>query len=453
MSRYLSQLKEAVTGAADTTLVFVCNFEVERQWATGHVGLPGVAVASAPAVVQRMEELGVLLAGPADHLLLKHPLDTGYLDYLTRLGFRVPAVLCPERTHPDRSTTEDALDSPDLLRTLRGLSPGARLLPMGAAVGEQKLADSCGLSLAGAGADVAERVNGKVYGRRLTARAGLREVPGHCCETVDELAEALGTLDAVGRPLVVKDAYGVSGRGLVVVDTPARAGQLMRLVRRRAERTGDDRIEVVVEQWLPRRHDLNYQLTVTRDGGVRFDFVKQALTEAGVHKGHLMPAALTGAHRAEIEHAAQSVGAALYRDGFTGVAGVDAIIDTDGQLYPVLEINARLNMSTYQGGVVERYQPPDGIGLARHYTLRLRATCPFDAVESALDRAQRGTGGRIVVTSFGTLNAAAPSASTAEPFDGRLYAMLFAPGRPSLDALDGAVRQALGRIPQVLEVR
>ncbi|MFI5843731.1 hypothetical protein ACIA8K_28920 [Catenuloplanes sp. NPDC051500] len=452
MSRYLGQLKEAVAGAADTPLVLVCNFEVERQWATGHVGLPGVAVASAPAVVQRMEELGVLLAGPADHLLLKHPLDTGYLDYLTGLGFRTPTVLCPERTHPDRSTTEDALDSPDLLRTLRGLGAGARLLPMGASVHEQKLADSCGLPLAGSGADVAERVNGKIYGRRLTARAGLREVPGHCCETVDELAGALDTRDIVDRPLVVKDAYGVSGRGLVVVDTPARAGQLLRLVRRRAERTGDNRIEVVVERWLPRRHDLNYQLTVTPHD-VRFDFVKQALTEAGVHKGHLMPAALTDAHRAEIERAAQLVGAALHRDGFTGVAGVDAIIDTDGQLYPVLEINARLNMSTYQGVVVERFQPPGGIGLACHYTLRLRADCAFDAVESALDTAQRGTGGRIVITSFGTLNAAAPSGEPTAPFDGRLYAMLFAPDRPRLDALHGAVRQALGRIPQVLEVR
>jgi Pre ATP-grasp domain/ATP-grasp domain len=452
VTKYLRRLKERLVGDAHAPLVYVCNFEAERQWAGGHVGLPGVRLASAPAVVQRMEELGALLAGPEDYLLVKHGLDDGYLRYAEELGFAPPTVLRPENVAQDRSTTEDALDSPGLLGTLAELGTrGARLLPMGTSVLEQKLSETCALPLAGPPADTAERVNSKIYSRRQTGQAGLREVPGHCCETVSDFAVALRSFGP-DRPLVVKDAYGVSGRGLVVLDSPAKVARILRMVERRAERTGDDRLEVVVEHWLTRRCDLNYQLTVAADGAVTFDFVKVALTESGVHKGHIVPAELDSGQLDEIRNAADLIGGLLYRDGFTGVAGIDAVVGADGTLYPVLEINARLNMSTYQGGVTELMQPPGYAGLARHYTLRLGAVCSFDQIRAALDQAPREAGARTVVTCFGTLNAAAPAAGQA-PFDGRLYVMLFARDRARLGALDASTQQALARIPDVVEVR
>ena len=463
MTSYLRTLRKSLVGDPEAPLVLLCNFEVERQWAVGHVGLPGVAVASAPAVVQRMEQLGALLAGPDDFLVLKHPLDDGYRKYVEDLGFAPPTVLVPENVVEERSTTEDVLDSPRLLATLAALGRrGARLLPMGASAAEQKIAESCSLPLAGADAATAERVNGKIYGRRLAGALGLREIPGHCCETVADLETALADL-APDHPLVVKDAYGVSGRGLVVVDSPTKAAGLLRMVGRRAAKTGDNRLEVVVEEWIDRRFDLNYQLTVAGDGAVKFDFVKAARTEGGVHKGHIMPPELEPAQLAEIEHAALEVGAALHRDGFVGVAGVDAIVSTAGTLYPVLEINARLNMSTYQGSVVERAQRPGHAGLARHYTLRLGALVAFDQVREALDRVERPEPTNIVVTCFGTLNAGAPALSGAvapapgataqESFNGRLYVMLFAPDRTRLTDLDGRVQRALAGIPDVQEVR
>ena len=42
----------------------------------------------------------------------------------------------------------------------------------------------------------------------------------------------------------------------------------------------------MVEEWVAKAADLNYQLTVGRDGGVEFNFVKEAVTDQGVHKGH-----------------------------------------------------------------------------------------------------------------------------------------------------------------------
>ncbi|MEV6235579.1 ATP-grasp domain-containing protein [Lentzea sp. NPDC051838] len=411
-SDYLRAIKAALTGSPATPLALVCNFEAEARWATNHVGLPAAALSASTDVVRRMEQLGALLAGPDDVLIASHDLDPGFRRYAEELGFSLPEVLVPSRT--GGSTTENAIGSPELLKALHG----RQLLPMGTTVDEEKLADAAGIPLAVPSADVFERVNGKIYGRRLVEDTGLRPVPGH---TVESVAEFDSTLHGVSGTVVVKDSYGVSGKGLVVLDSPAKVQGLRKLVHRRASRTGDDRLHVVVEHWLPKRCDLNYQFTLARDGSVTFDFVKQALTEHGVHKGHIMPAELTETQHEELRHAADVVGARLHRDGFHGVAGVDAIVGVDEVLYPVLEINARLNMSTYQGGVVERLVPPGHTCLARHYPI---GDSGFADVRRVLPR-------DVVVTCFGTAAA------------GRLYTMSFAPDRASLEALDAATTTAL----------
>ncbi|MFE7869380.1 hypothetical protein ACFUYE_03420 [Micromonospora humida] len=445
---YLRSLKHRLLGEPTGRLVLVCNFEAEHRWARQHVGLPNADFSAGTNLVRRMEELGVLLAGVNDLLICKYPLDPAYRAYLDRIGLPVPEIAVPENVSADRSTTEDVLDSPALLARLAALgAAGARLLPMATTDLEEKLAVSCGLPLAVPDAAVFERVNGKIYGRRLTAAAGLRAVPGDECETCDELASVLDRYRAAlaaGRRIVVKDAYGVSGKGLLVLDTPGKADRLLRMVRRRAERTADDRLHVVVEEWLPKRYDLNYQVTVARDGSVRLDFVKRALTDGGVHQGHIMPAGLTDAQYAEIDHAAQLVGVRLRDDGYVGVVGVDAIVDPDGVVYPVLEINARLNMSTYQGSLTERCQGPGQVALARQYPLSLTAPVSFAEIDRSLTALVGSSGpDRIVITCFGTVNA---DADRPPPFNGRLYALLVATDTDRLAALDEAVRASLGRL-------
>jgi hypothetical protein len=445
---YLRELKTALTGDAAASLVFICNFEVESQWAGNHTGLPAAPATSA-ALVQRMEELGILLAGPGDHIVLKHPLDDGYRDYLEDLAIGLPAVLVPECTAAGRSTSEDLLDSPRALSVLTQLGRrGAQLMPMGTSAHEEKLAQVAQIQLAVPDAGTFEKVNSKIYSRQITAELGLPCVPGWCCETVGQLRDALTRADADGcaeSPVVVKDAYGVSGKGMVVLDSAEKAGRLVRMIERRASRTGDDRLAVVAERWLPRRLDLNYQITIDRGGKVRLDFVKQALTDHGVHQGHLMPVDLSDAQHAMVRRAAEAVGRRLFEDGFTGVAGIDAIITDGGQLYPVLEINARFNMSTYQGGVSERFHPSGYLALARQYPVRIFRPVSFDDVRQAAGALLRPAArGWMVVTCFGTVNANVGIGDP--PYSGRLYAMLIAPDHARLTALDHAVRAALSAV-------
>ncbi|WP_239074303.1 ATP-grasp domain-containing protein [Streptomyces sp. SID10853] len=394
-----------------------------------------------------MEELGALLGAESDFLLVQKPLDSSFRDYAAAIGLTPPTELIPENRPEGAGTAAAVLSSPHLLTRLRELADGgAYLMPMGTSAEEQKIAEETGLRLASAGSDIAEKVNSKIYSRRITDELGLRSIAGRCCENAGELADALtwGLTDSPA--VIVKEAYGVSGRGLIVIDSPKKADRLLRMVQRRAAQSGSDRIDVVVERFLKKKADLNYQFVIGRDGSVYFDFVKEALTENGVHKGHLMPAGLTSAQSTEIEQAAYAIGARLFADGFFGVVGVDAILGADDLVYPVLEINARLNMSSYQGHAIDMLAPHGGTVLAKHYPLQLDRPLAFEDIRAVLgpyDGLDENTTG-VVINCFGTVNAQARVSPAG--FDGRLYTLLFAPDKERLLQLDTAATARLARL-------
>lgn len=457
-SGFSGRLKRAVTGAADTPLVFLGNFEVENQWAVGEPALPRVASHAGSAVVNRMDEFALLLGGKDDHVVLKTALDEGYRAYLEGLGLALPTVHVVAGQDPQRTVSEDALADPELLRTLAALgADGARLTAHGISTVEEELSERTGLRLGASSAAVCKRVNSKVYSRRLSDELGIRQARGWACETLDELAaavEAAGELLAAGRKVVIKDAFGVSGKGIVVLDSEKRLARLHRMAVTQAERAAAadgtaPRTALVIEEWVAKRADLNYQFTVGQDSSVHFDFVKELLTEGGVHKGHRMPARLTADQVTEIAGTADLLGERLAADGYFGVVGVDAMVDPDDGLYPVVEINARNNMSTYQNVVHEGLAGSDEVAVARHFPLRLTRPLPFAELREVLDGLlleERGTRPRgLFVNNYATVNAAAAGAGSGDGgFEGRLYGVLVAASDEDVEALDADITRRLG---------
>lgn len=424
---FTARLKSALVGDPTARFVYVNNFEVERVWGRGEPSLPGAGLSFSSATVNRIEEVGVLLADEHDAVVLKEAVDPGYAAYLAGLGAADGLHLTVDRNVPDRSVTLDALDSPRLLAALRALADGRTyLMPLGISPDEERLAEAAGLPLAGPSAAVCKEVNGKIFSRELVDAVGLTAVPGAECRTVDELAAALDVhLFRAGSPVVVKESLGVSGRGMVVLDDPKRGERLLRMIERRAGQ--DRRASVVVERWIDKRADLNYQFVVGRGGEVRFETVKTALTENGVHRGHLFPPALSPGQVDELRAAAEVIGKELAAAGYFGLAGVDALLAADGTLYPCLEINARFNMATYQNRIAERLVRDGQYALATTFDLQPGRVYGFEEVRSALGGllldgahgAGRGPRG-VLINNFATLNAMLLAGG--KPY-GRVYAI------------------------------
>lgn len=443
---FVERLKRDLTGDPGARFVFVNNFEVERSWAVGEPKLPGAGIAFAGATVNRMEEMGVLLAGEGDLVVLKADMDKEFADYLAGLGAAAGRTLSAENSDPERMVTEDALVSPVLLDELRALADGRTyLMPLGISAAEERLSAATGLPLAGPAAAVCKAVNGKIFSRELVDATGLKAVPGRICRTVGELREALTGQLAAGGRAVVKESLGVSGRGMVRVEDERGAARLLRLIERRG---ADAPANLVVESWIEHAQDLNYQLVVSRTGEVRFETVKAAVLREGVHQGHRFPVELPPAATERLHEATETIGRALHAEGYFGMVGVDAMLGRDGTLYPCLEINARFNMSTYQSRIAERFIPAGSHAIAATIALRLSRPHTFGEVADALGDLLLRESGRsgVLVNNFATLNAAAGGGS----FHGRLYAICVA---ESPDAVLAVRDEAQQRLQRMVETR
>ncbi|MGZ9933873.1 preATP grasp domain-containing protein [Streptomyces sp. NC-S4] len=441
------RLKSAVAGSPSGSLVFLGNFEVEEQWARGETGLPRISSAGNTAVVNRMDEFALLLGDVDDHVVLKTEPDPGYLAYLRELGLGLPAVHVVRGQDPGNTVTQDALADSRLLAVLAELgAQGALLSPHGVSEWEEDLAGKAGIALAAPSAELCKSVNSKVYSRRVADELGLRQPRGWACETLDELRTAVAAaaelLDA-GTTILVKEAFGVSGKGIAEIQSTRRLERLERLVANAARKSGSESIAFVLEEKVAKVTDLNFQFTIAREGAVRLDFVKEAITEGGVHKGHRFPPRLTAEQHEVIDRTAGLLGRRLADDGFFGVVGVDAMLDPDGGVYPVIEINARNNMSTYQARLQEQLLGEGQLALARHYSLVLDRELPFDALRQVLAGLllDRPGGSGLVVNNYATVNAGAASGS---PFNGRLYGLITGDSAEQLAALDAAVTERLG---------
>lgn len=443
---FTTRLKTALVGDAGARFVYLNNFEVERAWARGEPRLPGTGLSFALATVNRMEEVGVLLTEEVDAVVLKAPVDPGYAAYLESLGLATGTRLVVDHSDPDRCVTADALASPQLLTELSALADGRTyLLPLGVSTDEERLAEAVGIPLATPSAAICKRVNGKIFSRELVDAAGLTPVPGTVCRTLDELAAALDTHLTGEYRAVVKESLGVSGRGMVVLDSPRRGERLLHMLARRG---GADSVSVVVERWLDKEADLNYQFILGRNGQVRFETVKTAFTANGVHRGHLFPPPLRPDQVTQLEESAHVLGKALASEGYFGLVGVDAILAADGTLYPCLEINARFNMATYQNRVAERFVTAGRYALATAFELRPGRAYGFDEVRRALGgllyqpgQATRGTG--VLINNFATLNAALLAGR--KPY-GRVYAICIGDDVDDVRRLSAAAESALQRM-------
>jgi hypothetical protein len=449
---FIPRLKTAVLGTAEAPLVFLGNFEVEEQWAADEQGLPRVSAPGGSAVVNSMDEFALLLGGKRDHVVLKHAPDPGYRSYLEGLGLDLPQIHVVSSADPRHTVTRDALRDNEVIRALSALrSDGTHLLAHGVSTVEEELSAATGLPLAAPDAARCKYVNSKIYSRRIATELGLRQPGGWECDTLEALDAAVAeaaTVLAGGRRVVVKEAFGVSGKGISVVPDERRLDRLHRMIATTARRAGRDRIAFVIEEWVGKLTDLNYQFTVGRDSSVRFDFVKEAITEGGVHKGHRIPPRLDSGQLDIISSAALALGGRLAADGYYGVVGVDAIVEPDGGIFPVLEINARNNMSTYQVPIQERFVTAGETAMARHYPLRLGAPVSFHQVGDTLGGLLfDGTNSGLLVNNFATVNAGAQTANGA-PFAGRLYGVLIGSSAAEVDEIDARITRALAALSQ-----
>ena len=331
----------------DISTAWLGNFEVEANWGVGETKLPSIKGIEDYKLVNQMSELAVWLTKPHDIVFLPHDLDSGFLEHIRLILGHTPEIFKVPLENADKITDSilykvqsGLLKLPERVRYLA---------THGTSCYEEKLAEELGVELATPQANICRRVNSKIYSRKIAGEEGILQPVGCFSESVGDLGEVFkkASYYLSEGPIVIKEAYGVSGKGLIVVNSISRLQRLFNLLQRSALKN-KGHAKFCVEQWVNKATDINYQFHVDENGISSFDFVKEAITQQGVHLGHIYPSRIEKEQYSLLQSTAEILAERLSKDGFRGVVGVDALITTEGELYPLIEINARLNMSSYQ---------------------------------------------------------------------------------------------------------
>lgn len=433
-------------------LAWLGNFEVEQDWRKKDViGLPGVR--SSTQAPLALSELALLLAEPDDLVLLPSWPDESYLAYLTTLGWKRPHLYAPEQrgASPESLTclllAATSAGAPASVRNWAGAGEG-RLVPHGVSIWEEALSVDWGLPLAAPSAAIAQKVNSKLFSRELCEQLAIPQVTGMTVRTLSELDRAYAELAPLleQRPLVLKEGMGVSGKGMLRIDSADRFQQVLRMLRQAAKKRGTERTDFVVEQWIDKAQDMNVQFIVSRNGDVQQVTILNALVRNGTHLGHLSPHKLAAAAEEELRMYAERLGQALHQHGYYGLVGLDAMIGLDGTLYPCVEINARLNMSTYHTRLLQEWVPEGKHVLIRPFSFSKAAPLSFARIQQALHLHLYAPGASkgIVLCAYAPVNE-----SDLDGRRGKLYTAIIGDSEEECTQLELFCRQQLQQICEV----
>ena len=411
------------------------SFDSERFWRAPTLSqLPSVVDAQADAIVAVMDELMFAACHAEGGLLVtRRPMDKTHVDYLRETGFRFSRNEKPVETD-ETISGNDAICGllqaaanrayfSELFSGLGGLSPYS-VLPT-----TQPFCQHYGIAQKIPSIEAVRKANSKLFSHALE----IEELGEWHGETIDSAAE----LEKVGKHLLknttilIKDDFGVSGKGNLLVDSPQLLERISRHIGKQEKNGKQTRF--LLEPLLDKALDFSCQLEIGPTGEVTIISV-QKMVNAGFAFSAIQtaePMFMEGLDKAGYLDKMQTVAAGLYREGYFGPVCIDSMLLKDGSIRSLVEINARQSMG-FINHHIDRFLEPFSIqGSLLFFSLGLTKPVEFDEVlhtmreEVILFQPDRPEG--ILPLSAHTLSVNRKTQTNSDtPYKGRFYASLVA---------------------------
>lgn len=311
-------------------------FDAESFWAPGNrSGLPVMADEASQKVTLAMEELLFLLCGENDVLLTREGFHPVFREYLSGLGV---SFACNSEAFSMAGEGGIPVSHPDRVR-------GAVLDPFALLPEMERWCARHAVCYRFPSMDCVKEVNSKKYSHELRRDLGL-----HYGARLVTSARELGAcgrdmLEEYGRGVIVKELYGVSGKGNLLLQSPAILDRIVRFVEKQEQR--GTITEFLLEPCLDKRADFACAASIGADGSVRILTVQGMKTVGLAYGGSYQ---MRGERYRAIEKTGyfQHITAAceaLARSGYFGDVCFDSMLLHDGSVIPIVEINARKSMT------------------------------------------------------------------------------------------------------------
>jgi phosphoribosylaminoimidazole carboxylase (NCAIR synthetase) len=330
------------------TIIWLFNIGAEKHW---NPVSTGIIDRSEDIIVNRMEEMNLLLCREQDVMILREEPDIAFLDMLRAVGFQIPTILVPESADPYTPIAELVMKDEVLkqkLRRIGALADSVYFVPYAVTRLEEQLAAECGFVIPLAASSIQAQVNDKIVNRRMAETLGFPVCEGKVCRSTEEIqAEYARLTEELGfTQVIIKEPHGASGKGLYLVEREDQLSSICMRLGRSLRKQPDSRW--LVEGWYRKKADISYQLSISSDGTVDVFSIKEQVLRDTVYIGSRMPALIRAEAHADYQRYGEQIGTYLFEElGYIGVVGVDSIITDQDVIIPIIEINGRFTLSTY----------------------------------------------------------------------------------------------------------
>jgi hypothetical protein len=186
--------------------------------------------------------------------------------------------------------------------------------------------------------EVVARVNSKLWSHALEVELGIAQRGAATASDLDELREAVArACPRRGDKWVIKSPTGFASRDRVLGRGATLEGAPAVWAERRLKR-GET---LIFQPWLEVIREYGVVMGISPEGALTIHGISDLQTNgAGAATGYVLGRAPSAERAAELERIARVVGGRLYREGYHGAVGIDAL-EHSGGFHPLLEVNAR----------------------------------------------------------------------------------------------------------------
>jgi hypothetical protein len=370
---------------ASARVVRIGTFNAESYWRTpARATLPSIHDPSTSDLVVAMDELLVPWRHQGSSLVTMLPMHPAQAHYLRTIGldFEPRSLFASVERWREAGRPLCAFQVATENPTASAW-PELRLSPYAVTQSFHGLARSRGQSHFWPEPRKVAKVNSKVFSTRLN-QSVFPNAKIAIVQTLSELQDFAKSLS--GPPFLVKDPFGLSGKGHFLVSDGTALTRLQKFLSRQLDAGAE--MEFVAEPLLEKSADFSCFCQLSADGSVVFSGVQLMLNHGFSYAGSQSadPAFLADLDRRNYFEALEPFLRAVHEEGYWGPICIDSMVLADNRIWPVVEINARESMGTIAQSIADFLSDYGVSGLLTFLIFSSRGVQPYEQLLTVLER-------------------------------------------------------------------
>ncbi len=331
--------------------LFLGTFNSEHFWRDRRLSkLPSIKDPQNDAIVTVMDELQfVFCENPNDLLLTRYPLDPVFKEYLNQLGFNF--ISNQKSIYDDNIKSDHDFESNICMLLLNTplkdyfctiLNDNYLMSPYSILTESSEFCSYYKIKNSFPDIQIVKKVNSKIYSHHLSKRL-FEGSKGKLLNSSSELFYSGKELLKKSH-FIIKDQYGVSGNGNIVIDSENKLLSIYKYIDGQ-ERKGK-KTEFLLEPLLDKKIDFSCQFEIDKSGKVNIISIQQMKNNGFSFFSIQTADSLFIEQLEQIGYFYQvnEIAMELFNEGYFGYVCLDSMQLQDNTIIPIVEINARKSM-------------------------------------------------------------------------------------------------------------